>query len=52
MESEIFVYVDLNETPYLMGRLWACIRKDRESATFEYDKGWLAYPEARTRVRP
>jgi len=29
----------------LVGRLWARIRKERESATFEYDRGWLAHPE-------
>ena len=28
-----------------MGRLWARVRKDRESATFEYEKGWLAHAE-------
>ena len=28
-----------------MGRLWARIRKDRESTTFEYDKSWLAHAE-------
>src|SRR5947199_30683 len=27
------------------GRLWARMRKDRESATFEYDKSWLAHSE-------
>ena len=30
---------------HLVGRLWARMRKDRESATFEYDKSWLAHPE-------
>jgi serine/threonine-protein kinase HipA len=45
MDREILVYVDLRGTPHLVGRLWARIRKDRESATFEYDKGWLSHPE-------
>src|SRR5213594_3983564 len=45
METETFVYVDLNGAPHLVGRLWARVRKDRESATFEYDKRWLANPE-------
>lgn len=45
MDREVFVHVDLQGTPYLVGRLWARIRKDRESATFEYDKGWLAHLE-------
>jgi serine/threonine-protein kinase HipA len=45
MEKEILVYVDLQETTHLVGRLWARTRNDRESATFEYDKRWLAHPE-------
>jgi serine/threonine-protein kinase HipA len=45
VEKEVLVYVDLEGTPHLVGRLWARMRKDRESATFEYDKGWLANPE-------
>lgn len=44
MESECLVYVDLSGTPHLARRLWARMRKDRESATFEYDKDWLANP--------
>jgi serine/threonine-protein kinase HipA len=45
MDKEILVYVDLQGTPQLVGRLWARMRKDRESATFEYDKTWLAHLE-------
>jgi len=45
MDKEVFVYVDLQGTPYLVGRLWARMRKDRESATFEYDQSWLVHPE-------
>src|SRR5579859_1942590 len=45
MDKETLVYVDLQGTPHLVGRLWARMRKDRESATFEYDKDWLAHPE-------
>jgi len=37
----LFVYVDLEGAPYLAGRLWARSRKGKESATFEYDAGWL-----------
>lgn len=44
MDTEIPVYVDLDGTPHLAGRLWARMRKGRESATFEYDKAWLANP--------
>jgi serine/threonine-protein kinase HipA len=43
MEKEILVYVDLHGRPRLAGRLWGRIRKGRESATFEYDKSWLAH---------
>ncbi len=45
MEKEVLVYVDLGGTPHLVGRLWTHFRKDRESASFEYDKSWLAHPE-------
>jgi serine/threonine-protein kinase HipA len=45
MEKEVLVYVDLEGTPHPVGRLWTRLRKDRESATFEYDKNWLAHPE-------
>ena len=41
MEREVWVYVDLNGDPALVGRLWARVRKGRESATFEYDPMWL-----------
>ena len=44
MDKEVLVYVDLQGTPRLVGRLWARMRKDRESATFEYDESWLAHP--------
>jgi serine/threonine-protein kinase HipA len=44
MEKEVLVYVDLQGIPHLVGRLWMRTRKDRESATFEYDKNWLAHP--------
>jgi serine/threonine-protein kinase HipA len=45
METEVYVYVDIADTPRLAGRLWARVRKGRESASFEYDPGWLAYAE-------
>ena len=45
MDREVLVYVDLQGTAQLVGRLWARMRKDRESATFEYDKSWIAHPE-------
>ena len=44
MDNEVLVYVDLQGTPHLVGRLWAHMRKDRESATFEYDRSWLIHP--------
>lgn len=45
METEVFVYVDIAGEPHLVGRLWARVRKGRESATFEYDPGWLEYAD-------
>lgn len=36
MDDGIVVFADLNGTAHLVGRLWTHIRKNRESATFEY----------------
>lgn len=44
MDREALVYVDLDGTPHLVGRLWGRMRKDNESATFEYDGEWLKNP--------
>jgi serine/threonine-protein kinase HipA len=44
MDRDVLVYVDLQGAPHLVGRLWGRSRKGRESATFEYDKSWLAHP--------
>lgn len=43
METEVLVYVEIGRAQHLVGRLWARVRKGRESATFEYDASWLAY---------
>lgn len=43
MDKETLVYIDLNGAPHLVGRLWARARKNKESATFEYDPGWLQH---------
>ena len=51
MDRETLVYVDLEGTPRLAGRLWARLRKDKESATFEYDPQWLQHP-ARFSLEP
>jgi serine/threonine-protein kinase HipA len=45
MDREVLVYVDLNGVPYLVGRLWARTRKNKEGATFEYDARWLEHRE-------
>lgn len=44
MDRETPIYCDF-DSPCLVGRLWSRIRKERESATFEYDRGWLQHPE-------
>ncbi len=51
MDKEALVYVDLGGRPQLVGRLWGRVRRDRESATFEYDKIWLENP-ARFSLEP
>ncbi|HEY4817979.1 MAG TPA: type II toxin-antitoxin system HipA family toxin [Candidatus Acidoferrum sp.] len=42
MDRDAVVYMDYPSGPVLVGRLWSRIRKGRESASFEYDAGWLA----------
>jgi len=44
MDREALVYVDLDGKPQLVGRLWAHVRKNKESASFEYDRMWLENP--------
>lgn len=44
MEKDVFVYVDLAGVPHLVGRLWTRVRKNKEGATFEYNKAWLEHP--------
>jgi serine/threonine-protein kinase HipA len=51
MDRETLVYVDLDGGPHLMGRLWARVRKSKESGTFEYDHAWLQHP-ARFSLEP
>lgn len=43
MDREVLVHADLAGVPHLVGRLWARVRKNRETATFEYDAGWLRH---------
>ena len=51
MDREALVYVDLDGVPHLVGRLWAHLRKNKESASFEYDRTWLAH-RARFSLEP
>ncbi len=51
MDRQALVYVDLEGVPHLIGRLWARVRKNKESATFEYDEAWLQHP-ARFSLEP
>ena len=42
MERVTEVFVELDAKSQLVGRLWSRSPKGRESASFEYDKEWLA----------
>jgi serine/threonine-protein kinase HipA len=44
MDRDVFVYADLDAVPHLVGRLWARVRKNKETATFQYDARWLQHP--------
>jgi serine/threonine-protein kinase HipA len=45
MERTVLVYIDLDGIPHLAGRLWTRARKGHQSATFEYDRTWLEFPQ-------
>ncbi|RLA41579.1 MAG: type II toxin-antitoxin system HipA family toxin [Gammaproteobacteria bacterium] len=45
MDTETYVYLDINGAPRLVGRLWSRVRRGRESASFQYDDQWLTDPE-------
>jgi len=45
MDRTVLVYADLRGTPILLGRLWARQRKERENATFEYERSWLMHSD-------
>ncbi len=44
ISREIFVYVDVENAPMLVGRLWTRVRSGKESASFEYDENWIKSP--------
>jgi len=44
-DTQVLVHVDLDGVPVPVGRLWARVRRGRESASFEYDQGWLTHPD-------
>ncbi len=43
MDTEALVYMDVDGPPILVGRLWARMRRGRDSASFEYDEQWLTH---------
>jgi len=43
--KEVIVSISLGNETIRVGKLWFHTRKNRESASFEYDKKWLQYPE-------
>ncbi len=44
MEKLIWVYLDIDNSPLLVGKLWTRVRKKIESASFEYNQNWLQNP--------
>jgi len=51
MDKDVLVYVDLEETPHLVGRPWVRQRSNKESASFEYNREWLAHRWGRVLMR-
>ncbi len=46
MERRILVHMELAGQTCAVGRLWTRSRNGQDSATFEYDRRWLAHPHA------
>lgn len=46
MEREILVFMDRGGETVSVGALWARTRGSRQTASFEYDRSWLARREA------
>ncbi len=44
-EREVLVFVDLDGEPVRAGTLFMRVLRDRETASFVYDDGWLAHPK-------
>jgi len=44
MDREVFVHIDTDGSPRLVGRLWTRSRRGRDTASFEYDPAWLQDP--------
>jgi serine/threonine-protein kinase HipA len=45
MDMQVLVYVDLEGQAIRVGWLWGRTRKDRDSASFEYDPAWLRHSD-------
>ena len=45
MEREVFVSLDTAVGPVPVGRLWSRSRRGVQTATFQYDGGWLRRPD-------
>jgi serine/threonine-protein kinase HipA len=44
LDRQTLVYIDLSGTTHLVGRVWTRARRDKEIATFEYERDWLSNP--------
>ena len=45
MDRALLIYADLAGSTILVGRMWARVRRGKESATFEYEGAWLRHVE-------
>src|SRR5271156_5858689 len=44
MDREIFVYVDIENAPVVVGRMLTPVRNGKDSTTFEYFTSWIKNP--------
>lgn len=45
-DRKVYVYISLEKQDIFVGTLWSHFRHGDETASFEYDKDWLANPNA------
>ena len=44
-DRKVYVYVELDGSLHHVGQLWARSIREKEGASFQYERNWLSHPE-------